>query len=120
MSECVLSFVGGLLPPLLGLLRGLDPSLGDAHLRKHCHRVTHVTRLLLDILQHPRPVVVVVVVVTILLEALTPPPLCAEDSTRSLVSRHVSAQLALSQVEVLLSCCHGNSPLACSPDGDLR
>ncbi|XP_040022786.2 protein CIP2A isoform X1 [Gasterosteus aculeatus] len=93
VSECVLSFVGGLLPPLLGLLRGLDPSLGDAHLRKHCHRVTHVTRLLLA--------------------------LCAEDSTRSLVSRHVSAQLALSQVEVLLSCCHGNSPLACSPDGDL-
>ncbi|KAM8822837.1 protein CIP2A [Spinachia spinachia] len=93
VSECVLSFVGGLLPPLLGLLSGFDPSLGDAHLRKHCHRVAHVTSLLLT--------------------------LCAEDSTRSLVSRQVSAQLALSQVEALLSCCHGNSPLACSPGGDL-
>ncbi|XP_037311825.2 protein CIP2A [Pungitius pungitius] len=93
VSECVLRFVGGLLPPLLGLLSGLDPSLGDAHLRKHCHRVTHVTSLLLA--------------------------LCAEDSTRSLVSRQVSAQFALSQVEALLSCCHGNSPLACSPGDDL-
>ncbi|XP_031735288.1 protein CIP2A isoform X1 [Anarrhichthys ocellatus] len=84
VSECVLSFVEMLLPVLLGLLRGLDPSQGDAHLRKHCHRVTHVTSLLLV--------------------------LCAEDSTRSLVSRQVSAQLGLSQVESLLS-------LACNPSG---
>ncbi|XP_068565637.1 protein CIP2A [Cebidichthys violaceus] len=84
VSECVLSFVEMLLPVLLGLLGGLDPSQGDAHLRKHCHRVTHVTSLLLV--------------------------LCAEDSTRSLVSRQVSAQLGLSQVESLLS-------LACNPSG---
>ncbi|KAM6907980.1 protein CIP2A isoform 1-T1 [Lycodopsis pacificus] len=84
VSECVLGFVEMLLPVLLGLLRGLDPSQGDAHLRKHCHRVTHVTSLLLV--------------------------LCAEDSTRSLVSRQVSAQLGLSQVESLLS-------LACNPSG---
>ncbi|XP_054478981.1 protein CIP2A [Anoplopoma fimbria] len=91
VSECVLGFVEVLLPVLLELLRGLDPAQGDAHLRKHCHRVTHVTSLLLA--------------------------LCAEDSTRSLVARQVSAQLVLSQVESLLSCCHGNSPLACHPSG---
>nr|XP_033494539.1 protein CIP2A [Epinephelus lanceolatus] len=96
VSECVLSFVEMLLPVLLGLLRGLDPAQGDVHLRKHCHRITHVTSLLLI--------------------------LCAEDSTRSLVSHHVSAQLCLSQVESLLSCCHSNSPLTChlpSSDNDL-
>ncbi|XP_037613613.1 protein CIP2A [Sebastes umbrosus] len=91
VSECVLSFVEVLLPVLLGLLRGLDPAQGDAHLRKHCHRITHVTSLLLI--------------------------LCAEDSTRSLVSHQVSAQLCLSQVESLLSCCHSNSPLTCHPPG---
>ncbi|XP_074477822.1 protein CIP2A [Sebastes fasciatus] len=91
VSECVLSFVEVLLPVLLGLLRGLDPAQGDAHLRKHCHRITHVTSLLLI--------------------------LCAEDSTRSLVSCQVSAQLCLSQVESLLSCCHSNSPLTCHPPG---
>ncbi|KAI3355497.1 hypothetical protein L3Q82_018328 [Scortum barcoo] len=50
-------------------------------------------------------------------EAFTPPLLCAEDSTRSLVSRQVSAQLCLSQVEALLTCCHSNSPLTCLPPG---
>ncbi|XP_044031927.1 protein CIP2A isoform X1 [Siniperca chuatsi] len=91
VSECVLSFVEMLLPVLLGLLKGLDPAQGDAHLRNHCHRITHVTSLLLI--------------------------LCAEDSTRSLVSCQVSAQLCLSQVESLLSCCHSNSPLTCLPPG---
>uniref|UniRef100_A0A8C3B132 Cellular inhibitor of PP2A n=1 Tax=Cyclopterus lumpus TaxID=8103 RepID=A0A8C3B132_CYCLU len=81
VSECVLSFVEMSLPVLLGLLSGLDPAQGDAHLRKHCHRVAHVTSLLLDILRRT-------------------------DSTRTLVSRQVSAQLGLSQVEALLSCCH--------------
>ncbi|XP_010752908.3 protein CIP2A [Larimichthys crocea] len=91
VSDCVLSFVDMLLPVLLGLLKGLDPSQGDAHQRKHCHRITRVTSLLLV--------------------------LCSEDSTRSLVSRQVSAQLCLSQVESLLSCCHSNSPLTCLPPG---
>ncbi|XP_042369909.1 protein CIP2A homolog [Plectropomus leopardus] len=91
VSECVLSFVEMLLPVLLGLLRGLDASQGDAHLRKHCHRITHVSSLLLI--------------------------LCAEDFTRSLVSRQVSAQLCLSQVESLLSWFHSNSPLTCHPPG---
>ncbi|XP_051249323.1 protein CIP2A [Dicentrarchus labrax] len=91
VSDCVLSFIEMLLPVLLGLLRGLDPAQGDSHLRKHCHRITHVTSLLLI--------------------------LCAEDATRSLVSRQVSAQLCLSQVESLLSCCHSNSPLTCLPPG---
>lgn len=50
MSDCVLSFVDMLLPVLLGLLKGLDPAQGDSKLRKHCHRVTHVTNLLLNIL----------------------------------------------------------------------
>ncbi|XP_070783923.1 protein CIP2A [Enoplosus armatus] len=91
VSECVLSFVEMLLPVLLGLLKSLDPAQGDAHLRKHCHLITHVTSLLLI--------------------------LCAEDSTRSLVSRQVSAQLCLSQLESLLSCCHSNSPFTCLPPG---
>ncbi|KAK5599616.1 hypothetical protein CRENBAI_018413 [Crenichthys baileyi] len=68
VSESRLSFVEMLLPVALGLLKGLDPALGDPHLRKHCHRITHV-----------------------------------------------SAQLCLSQVEVLLSCCHSNSPLTHLP-----
>ncbi|KAK1884980.1 Protein CIP2A like [Dissostichus eleginoides] len=50
VSECVLSFVEMLLPVLLGLLRGLEAAQGDAHLRKQCHRITHVTSLLLNIL----------------------------------------------------------------------
>ncbi|KAK2859862.1 hypothetical protein Q5P01_004482 [Channa striata] len=97
MSDCVLSFVDMLLPVVLGLLKGLDPAEGDAHLRKHCQRVTHVTRLLLDILH------------------LT-------DATRSLVSHQVSAQLCLSLVESLLSCCYSNSTVTCRPptsDNDL-
>uniref|UniRef100_A0A3B4X343 Cellular inhibitor of PP2A n=1 Tax=Seriola lalandi dorsalis TaxID=1841481 RepID=A0A3B4X343_SERLL len=92
VPDSVVSFVEMLLPVLLGLLKGLDPAKGDAQLRKHCHRITHVT-------------------------TLTPPLLCAEDSTRSLVSRQVSAQLCLSQVQSLLSCCHNNSPLTCLPPG---
>ncbi|XP_068437946.1 protein CIP2A [Clinocottus analis] len=80
VSESVLSFVEVLLPVLLELLRGLDPTQGDAHLRKLCHRIAHVTSLLLV--------------------------LCTEDSTRSLVSGQVSAPLCLSQVEALMSCCH--------------
>uniref|UniRef100_UPI003AAF79C7 protein CIP2A n=1 Tax=Centroberyx gerrardi TaxID=166262 RepID=UPI003AAF79C7 len=91
VSVCVLSFVEMLLPVLLGLLKGLDPAQGDARLRKHCLRITHVTNLLLV--------------------------LCAEDSTRSLVSLQVSAQVCLSQVESLLSCCHSNNPLTCPPPG---
>uniref|UniRef100_A0A087XBF3 Cellular inhibitor of PP2A n=1 Tax=Poecilia formosa TaxID=48698 RepID=A0A087XBF3_POEFO len=92
VSESTLSFVEMLLPVALGLLKGLDPAKGDAHLRKHCHRLTHVCTLL-----------------------LTAPPLCCRDATRSLVSSQVSAQLCLSQVETLLSCCHSNSPLTCLP-----
>ncbi|XP_026220160.1 protein CIP2A [Anabas testudineus] len=91
MSDCVLSFVDMLLPVLLGLLKGLDPAQGDSHLRKHCHRITHVTSLLLI--------------------------LCADESTRSLVSHQVTAQLCLSLVESLLSCCHSNSPLTCLQSG---
>ncbi|KAF7650719.1 hypothetical protein LDENG_00121420 [Lucifuga dentata] len=97
VSECVLSFVDMLLPVLLGLLKILDPAQRDAQLPKHCRHITHITSLLLDILDM----------------SLTPPLLCAEDSTRSLVSRQVSAELCLSQVESLLSCCHSNSSLTC-------
>ncbi|XP_047468227.1 protein CIP2A isoform X2 [Mugil cephalus] len=91
VPDCMLSFVEMLLPTLLGLLKGLDPAQGDVHLRKHCQRITHVTSLLLI--------------------------LCTKDSTRSLVSQQVSAQLCLSQVESLLSCCYSNSPLTCMPPG---
>ncbi|KAM4534005.1 protein CIP2A [Odontesthes bonariensis] len=91
VPECMLSFVEMLLPGLLGLLKGFDPAAGDAHLRKYCHRITHVTSLLLI--------------------------LCTEDATRSLLSHQVSAQLCLSQVETLLSSCHGSSPLICLPPG---
>ncbi|XP_034023744.1 protein CIP2A [Thalassophryne amazonica] len=96
VSECVLSFVEMLLPFLLGLLKGLDPAQGEAHLRKCCRCIIQVTSLLLV--------------------------LCTQGSTRSLVSCQVSAQLFLSQGETLLSCCHSNSRLTCSPpvsDGDL-
>ncbi|XP_027860199.1 protein CIP2A [Xiphophorus couchianus] len=89
VSGSTLNFVEMLLPVALGLLKGLDPAKGDAHLRKHCHRITHVCTLLLT--------------------------LCCQDATRSLVSSQVSAQLCLSQVEILLSCCHSNSPLTCLP-----
>uniref|UniRef100_A0A665URU3 CIP2A N-terminal domain-containing protein n=1 Tax=Echeneis naucrates TaxID=173247 RepID=A0A665URU3_ECHNA len=43
-------FVELLVPVLVGLLKGLEPANGDAHLRRHCHRITHVTSLLLHIL----------------------------------------------------------------------
>lgn len=49
-SECVLSFVEMLLPVLLELLKAAEPAQGDAHFRKRCRRLTHVTSLLLDIL----------------------------------------------------------------------
>ncbi|KAF0028560.1 hypothetical protein F2P81_019647 [Scophthalmus maximus] len=54
-ADRVLGFVEMLLPVLLGLLRGLDPAKGDAHLRQHCSRVTYVTSLLLDILYTKSP-----------------------------------------------------------------
>lgn len=93
VADCVLRYVEMLLPRLLDLLKGLNTAEGDTRLRKHCHRITHVTSLLLV--------------------------LCAEDSTRSIVSRQVSAQLCLAQVEELLSCCHNNSPLTCvSPQSE--
>ncbi|CAJ1081735.1 protein CIP2A [Xyrichtys novacula] len=91
LSDFVLSFIEMLLPVLLVFLKGLDPARGAPHLKKQCHRITHVTGLLLI--------------------------LCSEDSTRSLVSQQVSAQLCLSQVETLLSCCHSNSSLTGLPSG---
>ncbi|KAM6900093.1 protein CIP2A [Xenentodon cancila] len=106
VSECTLSFVEMLLPVLLELLKGLDLTQGDAHLGGRCQRITHVTSLLLDILHR-----------TLCFEALTLPLLCAEDSSRCLVSRQVSAQLCLRLVESLLSCCHSNSPIASLPSG---
>uniref|UniRef100_A0A4W6D7F6 Cellular inhibitor of PP2A n=1 Tax=Lates calcarifer TaxID=8187 RepID=A0A4W6D7F6_LATCA len=68
VPDCVLSFVEMLLPVLLGLLKGLDPTKGDAHLRKTLP--PHHTR-----------------------HHLNSSTLCTEDSTRSLVSRQVTAQL---------------------------
>lgn len=50
VSDSVLSFIEMLLPVLLKLLRAVDPAEGDARLRKHCCRVTHVANVLLDIL----------------------------------------------------------------------
>uniref|UniRef100_A0AAV2L639 CIP2A N-terminal domain-containing protein n=1 Tax=Knipowitschia caucasica TaxID=637954 RepID=A0AAV2L639_KNICA len=93
VADCVLSYVEMLLPVLLELLHGLRSAEGDAQLKKHCTRITLVTSLLLV--------------------------LCVEDSTRTLVSEQVSAQLCLSQVEELLACCHNNSPLTCpAPPSD--
>uniref|UniRef100_A0A3Q3AHD3 Cellular inhibitor of PP2A n=1 Tax=Kryptolebias marmoratus TaxID=37003 RepID=A0A3Q3AHD3_KRYMA len=77
-AESVLGFAEMLLPVLLGLLKDLDPEKGEAHLRKLCHRIAHFGPLTLSLLS-------------------------SEDSTRSLVSSQVSAQLCLSQVESLLS-----------------
>lgn len=50
VSESVLSFVEMLLPVVLGLLKGPVQEQGDAHLRKHFQRVTHISTLLLNIL----------------------------------------------------------------------
>ena len=50
MPGCVLSFVEMLLPVVLGLLKGVDASQGDAQLRKRCVLFSHVNDLLLDIL----------------------------------------------------------------------
>uniref|UniRef100_A0A669D033 Cellular inhibitor of PP2A n=1 Tax=Oreochromis niloticus TaxID=8128 RepID=A0A669D033_ORENI len=50
MPDSTLSFVEMLLPVLLGLLKGLNLSQGDAHLGKHCLRISYVTSLLLNIL----------------------------------------------------------------------
>ncbi|XP_054621531.1 protein CIP2A [Dunckerocampus dactyliophorus] len=80
----VRSFVEMLLPVLLGFIKGVDPAHGDAHLRRHCERITHVSGVLLI--------------------------MCAEDAMRALVSKQVSAQLCLSQVEILLDGCHSNNP----------
>uniref|UniRef100_A0A3B3ZN91 CIP2A N-terminal domain-containing protein n=1 Tax=Periophthalmus magnuspinnatus TaxID=409849 RepID=A0A3B3ZN91_9GOBI len=52
VADCLMSYVEILLPVLLDLLRGLDSAEGDAQLKKHCTRITHVTSLLLDILLH--------------------------------------------------------------------
>ncbi|XP_038133592.1 protein CIP2A homolog isoform X2 [Cyprinodon tularosa] len=87
VSESVLNFVEMLLPVVLGLLKGPVQEQGDAHLRKHFQRVTHISTLLLT--------------------------LCCVEATRSMVSSQVSAQLCLSQVEILLSCCHSYSSLTC-------
>ncbi|XP_056155685.1 protein CIP2A [Lampris incognitus] len=89
VSGYVLGFVEMLLPVVLELLKQVDSTQGDAQLRGHCIRVIHITDLLLVV--------------------------CGEDSTRCLVACQVSAQLCLSQVETLLSCCHSNSPLTCPP-----
>lgn len=50
VSDCVRSFTQMLLPVLLGLPKSINPTEGDTHLRKHCARITGVSRLLLDIL----------------------------------------------------------------------
>nr|XP_057915408.1 protein CIP2A isoform X2 [Doryrhamphus excisus] len=84
VSDGVRSFVEMLLPVLLGFVKDADPAHRDAPLRQHCERITHVNDVLLV--------------------------MCAEDATRALVSKQVSAQLCLSQVEMLLAGCHSNNP----------
>ncbi|XP_055784362.1 protein CIP2A isoform X3 [Salvelinus fontinalis] len=91
VSVCVLGFVELLVPVVLDLLQGLDPAAPDSQLRTHCIRTTHTTSLLLM--------------------------LCSEDSVCRVVSRQMSSQLCLSQVELLLSCCHNNDPLTCPLTG---
>ncbi|MEQ2188920.1 hypothetical protein GOODEAATRI_019906 [Goodea atripinnis] len=60
-----------LLPVVLGLLKGLDPALGDPHLRKHCHRITHVSTLLLNILTYTLPACASLLLYLCLLEGIT-------------------------------------------------
>ncbi|XP_061660823.1 protein CIP2A isoform X2 [Syngnathoides biaculeatus] len=91
MPEGVHVFLEMLLPVILDFVKGLDVPANDAHLRQHCERIIHVNRVLLV--------------------------LCGDDTTRALVSHRVSSQLCLSQVEMLLACCHGNSLLAWLPPG---
>ncbi|XP_029955088.1 protein CIP2A [Salarias fasciatus] len=84
VSDWTLSFVDLLLPVLLDLLRSLESSSGDSDLRRVSSWTTSISSLLLL--------------------------LCVQDSTRSLLSRQLSAPLCLSQVQALLSCYHSNSP----------
>ncbi|CAL8401962.1 unnamed protein product [Gadus morhua 'NCC'] len=137
VSPCVLSFVEMLLPALLELLKGLRLAQGDAQLRRHCLRTTHVTHLLIHILH-----AFAGAPVSLRITLSHPVSLClfashfvslrlscsvwvvthetthfSEDQTRALVSRQVGAQLCLSQVESLLACCQDNSPLTSQPHG---
>ncbi|XP_077409897.1 protein CIP2A isoform X2 [Vanacampus margaritifer] len=80
------TFVEMLLPVLLDLVKGQGD---DAHLRRHCERVTHVNSVLLL--------------------------MCRKDATLAPLSKQVSAQRCLLQVETLLACCHGDNPVACPP-----
>ncbi|XP_053198146.1 protein CIP2A [Scomber japonicus] len=91
VSDCVLSFVEMLLPVLLSLMKVVRSVAGRRSPEKTlpAHHTTSPACCLIS--------------------------LCAEDSTRSVVSRQVSAKLCLSQVESLLSCCHSNNPLTCLP-----
>ncbi|XP_010888396.1 protein CIP2A isoform X3 [Esox lucius] len=91
VSVCVLGFVELLVPVVLGLLQRPDPAAPESQLRTHSSRITHATCLLLT--------------------------LCGEDSVRGVVSRQLTSQICLSQVEHLLSCCHDNDPLISPPTG---
>ncbi|KAM9713039.1 LOW QUALITY PROTEIN: protein CIP2A [Menidia menidia] len=79
VADGALGFVELLLPALMGLGGGTLPGGGDPRV---CRRALHATRLLLV--------------------------LCSRDAPRRLVSRQLSAQLCLAQVDALLACCHGN------------
>ncbi|KAJ8010774.1 hypothetical protein DPEC_G00078640 [Dallia pectoralis] len=88
VSVSVLGFVELLVPVVLGLLQGPDPAAPESQLRTHSN-----------------------------LSALTLQLLCSEDSVLGVVSRQLTSQICLSEVELLLSCCHNNDPLTCPPTG---
>ncbi|XP_062841579.1 protein CIP2A [Trichomycterus rosablanca] len=85
------SFLELLLPALQGLLQAPDPSEGEEQLRKHCTRAGRVLDLLLV--------------------------LCREEYFRVLVSKHVSSELCMSLVELLLSNSQDYISSICSGSG---
>ncbi|XP_077364980.1 protein CIP2A isoform X2 [Festucalex cinctus] len=88
MPDGTETFVEMLLPVLLDSVT--DPG-DDAHLRRHCERVAHVNGVLLL--------------------------MCGKDAALALLSKQVSAQRCLTQVETLLARCHGDNPAARLPPG---
>ncbi|KAK7881255.1 hypothetical protein WMY93_029664 [Mugilogobius chulae] len=89
VAESVLCYVEMLLPVLLDLLRGLESAEGDAQLKKHCTRITHVTGLLLDILYK----------LNVWLYAVSPPQLPGPPSDNSL--SQVSSEALLKTLELM-------------------
>ncbi|KAB5533304.1 hypothetical protein PHYPO_G00130220 [Pangasianodon hypophthalmus] len=97
------SFLELLLPALQSLLQTPDFSAGDELLQRHCARAGRALDLLLDILRN-----------TYSTTSLTRSLLCGDDFLKTLVAQHVSSELCVSLVELLLSNSHDYVTSICS------